>query len=59
MKVRNLSGKWIVLDEGREISRHTSKSAALLSIGYRGREIPKPPEPVSPKAPPFLKKEAK
>ena len=54
MKVRNINNEWVVLDEGVVKSRHDSKKAALLSIGYRGREIPKPEE-----APQFLKKKGK
>ena len=53
MKVRNINDEWVVLNEGVVVSRHDSKSAALLSIGYRGREMP--PEPKV-EAPPFLAK---
>ena len=52
MKVRNINDEWVVLDEGTVVSQHASKSAALLSIGYRGRQIPT----VKEEAPPFLAK---
>ena len=55
MKVRNINDEWVVLDEGAVKSRHASKKAALLSIGYRGRAIPK----VKAEAPPFLAKKGK
>ena len=52
MKVRNINDEWVVLDEGAVVSRHASKKTALLSIGYRGRAIPK----VEAEAPSFLAK---
>jgi len=61
MKVRNINDEWVVLDDGAVVSRHDSKKAALLSIGYRGRPIPKPPapEPAMVATPAFLKRKGK
>ena len=56
MKVRNINDEWVVLDEGAVVSRHASKRAALLSIGYRGREIPPEPQPELVATPAFLAK---
>ena len=52
MKVRNINDEWVVLDGDAVVSRHASKRAALLTTGYRGRQIPT----VKEEAPPFLAK---